>query len=351
VRFAFTPESLSIRDSVRGLLTRECTAAHVRQAWTSHDGRVPGLWGRLATVGVPGILAPEEQGGLGLTELELVLVLEESGRFALPEPIVDTAAVGVPLLRDARAIERLQSVTQGGETVAMGLAGAPFVVGADTADLVLIEHAGEIHAPPRSAIHLEARASIDGSRRLFQVTWEPSRATRLVDAEHGATLLRAARDRGAVAVAAQLIGLSRAMLATTVDYVKARHQFGKPVGSFQAVKHHLADALIAIEMAAPVVYRAAYSVSLGDAQASTHASMAKAMASDAAELVARQALQCHGAIGYAFENDLHLWMKRVWVLSASWGDAAWHRARVGRMLFEGSQLEGSQLEGSQPGGM
>jgi hypothetical protein len=148
------------------------------------------------------------------------------------------------------------------------------------------------------------------------------------------------RDRGAVAVAAQLIGLARAMLATTVEYVKARHQFGKPVGSFQAVKHHLADAHIAIEMAAPAVYRAAYSLARGDAQASVHASMAKAMASDAAELVARQALQCHGAIGYAFENDLHLWMKRTWALSAAWGDAASHRAQVSRALFEGKHAGG-----------
>jgi alkylation response protein AidB-like acyl-CoA dehydrogenase len=99
------------------------------------------------------------------------------------------------------------------------------------------------------------------------------------------------------------------------------------------VKHHLADALIAIEMAAPVVYRAAYSLAKGDAQATAHASMAKAMASEAAELVARQALQCHGAIGYAFENDLHLWMKRTWALSVSWGDAASHRARVSQALF------------------
>jgi alkylation response protein AidB-like acyl-CoA dehydrogenase len=115
--------------------------------------------------------------------------------------------------------------------------------------------------------------------------------------------------------------------------VKARHQFGKPVGSFQAVKHHLADALVAIEMAAPAVYRAAYSLAHGDAERSTHASMAKALASEAAQLVARKALQCHGAIGYAFENDLHMWMKRAWALSAAWGDAAWHRERVARAIF------------------
>ncbi len=340
MRFAFTPESLAIRDSVRALLVRECTPARVREAWSNADGRVPGLWGHLSALGVPGILAPEERGGLGLTELELVLVLEESGRFAMPEPIVDTAAVAVPLLREVEARELLQRVTGGAEVVVIGLAEAPFVVGADTADILLMEQAGEVHALERSSVRLEPHVSVDGSRRLFQVKWQPSRSSCLVYAERAARALRQAHDRGAVAVAAQLIGLARAMLATTVDYVKARHQFGKPVGSFQAVKHHLADALIAIEMAAPLVYRAAYSLARGDAQASTHASMAKAMASDAAELVARHALQCHGAIGYAYENDLQLWMKRTWALSASWGDAAFHRARVSRGLFQGSQAGG-----------
>ena len=340
MRFAFTPESLAIRDSVRALLARECTPARVRDAWSSDDGRVPGLWGRLAALGVPGMLAPEESGGLGLTEDELVLVLEESGRFAMPEPIVETAAVAVPLLRDAGSA-LLGPVTRGEKVVAVGLADAPFVVAADTADIVLMERDGEVHALDRVARTLERRPSIDGARRLFHVTWQPSRATCVVEAGRGAKLLGEARDRGAVAAAAQLLGLSRAMLATTVDYVKARHQFGKPVGSFQAVKHHLADALMAVEMAAPVVYRAAHSLTRTDGQSSTHASMAKAMASDAANLVSRAALQCHGAIGYAFENDLHLWMKRAWALGAAWGDAATHRARVGRTLFGAGEAGGA----------
>ena len=340
MHFAFTPAALAIRDSVRALLLRECTPGRVRDAWSNAGGRVPGLWGHLAAMGVPGMLAPVERGGLGLTELELVLVMEESGRFAMPEPLVETAAVAVPLFRDVEARELLQSVTSGTKVVAVGLAEAPFVVGADTADIVLLEHAGEVHAVERSACRLEPQTSIDGSRRLFHVKWQPARGTCLVYAERAARVLGGVRDRGAVAVAAQLIGLARAMLATTVEYVKARHQFGKPVGSFQAVKHHLADAHIAIEMAAPAVYRAAYSLARGDAQASVHASMAKAMASDAAELVARQALQCHGAIGYAFENDLHLWMKRTWALSAAWGDAASHRAQVSRALFEGKHAGG-----------
>jgi alkylation response protein AidB-like acyl-CoA dehydrogenase len=339
VRFAFTPEQIAIRDSVRALLARECTAARVREAWSSADGRVPGLWGKLAELGVPGMLAPEEHGGLGLTELELILILEETGRFAAPEPIVETAAVGVPLLREAAGSDVtrgrwLRAVTAGESILAVQLEGTSIVAGADTADVLLVEQAGAIHAIERAAYATELRGSIDGSRRLARVTWSLSGSTCIAVGERAAAAIGAARDRAAVASAAQLVGLARGMLDAAVGYVKARHQFGKPVGSFQAVKHHLADALVAIEMAAPAVYRAAYSLAHGDAARSVHASMAKALASDAAQLVARKTLQCHGAIGYAFENDLHLWMKRAWALSAAWGDAAWHRERVARAIVD-----------------
>jgi len=118
------------------------------------------------------------------------------------------------------------------------------------------------------------------------------------------------------------------LLSMAAQYAKDRSQFGKPIGSFQAVKHHLADALVRVEFARPVVYRAAWSLQHGDPDASMHASMAKAMASEAATLAARTALQVHGAIGYTWEHDLQLWMKRAWSLAAAWGDAATHRARV-----------------------
>jgi alkylation response protein AidB-like acyl-CoA dehydrogenase len=346
VRFAFTPEQLAIRDSVRALLSRECTPARVREAWSNADGRVPGLWAKLAELGVPGMLAPEEHGGLGLTELELVLLLEESGRFAAPEPVVETAAVGVPLLREASESDVtcgrwLRAAAAGESVLAVQLEGVSLVAGVDGADVLLVERAGELHALERASFTVEPRGSIDGARRLGRVVWSPSPSTCVAAGERARTALAAARDRAAVASAAQLVGLSRAMLEVAVGYVKARHQFGKPVGSFQAVKHHLADALVAIEMAAPAVYRAAYSLAHGDPDRSMHASMAKALASDAAHLVARKSLQCHGAIGYAFENDLHLWMKRAWALSAAWGDAAWHRERVARSIVGTARAGGA----------
>ena len=133
-------------------------------------------------------------------------------------------------------------------------------------------------------------------------------------------------DPPALAAAAQLVGLGQRMLDMTVEYVKERKQFGVPIGSFQAVKHQLADALKELAFARPAVWRAASTLESRDV------SMAKAMASDAARFVGRQALQCHGAIGYTVEADLHLYLKRSWALAAAWGDAAWHRDRVGRAL-------------------
>ena len=124
------------------------------------------------------------------------------------------------------------------------------------------------------------------------------------------------------------------MLAMTVEYAKERRQFGVPIGSFQAVKHHLADVALALEFCRPLVYRGAWSIAHADDGRSVHVAMAKARASEAALRAGRVALQVHGAIGYTTEYDLHLWMKRAWALAASWGDAAWHDARVGRAILD-----------------
>jgi len=133
-------------------------------------------------------------------------------------------------------------------------------------------------------------------------------------------------EHPALAAAAQLVGLGQRMLDMTVDYVRERHQFGVPVGSFQAVKHQLADALKELSFARPPVWRAAETIEPRDV------SMAKAMASDAASFVARRALQCHGAIGYTVEYELHRFLKQTWVLARSFGDAAWHRDRIAKEL-------------------
>lgn len=306
MHFAFSDEQLALRDATRDLLTKECTPAHVRDAWTNESGRIPGLWEQLVAMGVVGLLAPEPAGGLGLTLVDLVLVLEETGRHAVPEPIIETAAFGVPLLGRADL------------TVA---AADDLVPWADTAD-VIFTAAGRFE---RAESRLLPKRSVDGARRLFEVHGNPTAV------DEG--LATAAFDRGMCGIAAQQCGLADRMLGLTADYVRDRRQFGVPVGSFQAVKHHLANARIALEFARPLVYRAAASITAADPDTSVHVSMAKAKADAAAHLTARAALQCHGAIGYTTEYDLHLYLKRSWALARAWGDAAWHRRRVARAIL------------------
>jgi alkylation response protein AidB-like acyl-CoA dehydrogenase len=150
VHFAFSDEQLALRDATRDLLTNECAPAHVRDAWTNETGRVPGLWEHLADMGIVGMLAPEAAGGLGLGFVDLVLVLEESGRFAVPEPLVETAAWGVPFL---------------GRTDLTVAASEFWVPWADTAD-VIFTAAGRFE---RAEVDLIPRPSVDGARRLFEV--------------------------------------------------------------------------------------------------------------------------------------------------------------------------------------
>jgi alkylation response protein AidB-like acyl-CoA dehydrogenase len=320
VRFAFSEEQLAMRDAVRAFLEKECPSKVVRDAWTNDTGR-SGLWPRLGELGVLGVLAPEANGGFGGDYLDLVLLLEETGRAALPEPVVEHAAVAVPLLDEARA----EAAAAGTVTITVAPPSG-LVFDADTADLVLL---GDRFVEP-GTLQLRRHESVDGSRRLFAIPAPPT------------SIHFASVDRATLGVAAQLIGLADRMLTMTVEYAKERRQFGVPIGSFQAVKHHLADAALALEFSRPLVYRAAWSIARGDDDGSVHVAMAKARASEAALRAGRVALQVHGAIGYTTEYDLHLWMKRAWALAASWGDAAWHDARVGRAILDTDRLPEEQ---------
>jgi alkylation response protein AidB-like acyl-CoA dehydrogenase len=339
VRFAFTDEQRQFQRSMRELCERACPPRVVREAWTSETGRSPALWAQLAELGVVGLTVPEDAGGLGGSALDWVLILEEAGRAALPEPLVETMVVAAPLLAELRgrwapAAEWLRQIAAGGAIVAAGLDG-PLVADAHVADLVLLAGDGDaLYAAPGETLRRRAQPSVDGARRLYRVEPQPGAAC-LGEGPAMRRPLSDARDRGALGAAAQLLGVGQHLLDVTVEYVKVRRQFGQAVGSFQAIKHQLADALVKLELARPVVYRAADSLARALADRATHVSMAKAAASDAASKCARVALQCHGAIGYSFEHDLHLWMKRAWALGVAWGDAPWHRARIAAAILDG----------------
>ena len=318
MRFAWTEEQLAFRDAARDLLGKECQPAVVRAAWDAPAGALDrGVWDSLDAMGVLSILVPQLQGGLGLDDCFLVPILEESGRVALPHPIVDTAAVAAPL-----------GVT--GRMVATDL-GGPLVTCAADVDWFLLSAGSSLVLLDAAAVEVRTEATVDRARRAGEVSWSPRDGTVVTD-DPGA--VARAFDRGVVGTAAQLCGLARTMLDLTVDYVAERKQFGVPVGSFQAVKHHLANALLALEFATPAVARAAWSLATGADQPTRErdASMAKALATDAALACGRAALQCHGAIGYTVEHDLHLFLKRSWALSRIWGDRALHADRVAGAL-------------------
>jgi len=321
VNFAFSDDQLAMRDAVRAFLEKECPPKVVREAWTNEDGR-SGTWEGLAELGVVGLSHPDVAGGLGVDEIAVTLILEETGRFALPEPIVEHTAVALPVVAEHLP----DAVTDS----SLFVTGGPPVPYAMSATALLLEREGQLYLVDPGAASLTPRLSVDRTRRLCAVEWDPSAATK-VGGRDDAVL---AFDRGALGVAAQLIGLADHMLDTAVDYAKERRQFGVPIGSFQAVKHHLADVALALEFARPLVYRAAWSLARRDGDRSVHVAMAKARASEAALLAGRVALQVHGAIGYTTEYDLHLWLKRAWALAASWGDAARHYDDAGRAILD-----------------
>ncbi|HEX6420738.1 MAG TPA: acyl-CoA dehydrogenase [Acidimicrobiales bacterium] len=333
--FGFDDDQLAFRDALRDLLERECTPATVRAAWDAPAGRLDRtIWDRLTEMGVLGTLVPEPADGLGLDERWLVLVLEEAGRYGLPHALVDTAAVAAPLVAETGAG---RGPGPAGPADAHGLGmvatdlGGPLVACAADADWLLLREpaTGALHLVDPAAAVLTPAATVDAARRAATVDWQPAPATLVTDDPAAVAL---AHDRGAWATAALLVGLAQRMLDMAVDHVCSRRQFGVPVGSFQAVKHHLADALTELAFARPAVQRAAHSLATGADTRARDVSMAKAMASDAARFVGRRALQCHGAIGYTVEHDLHLYLKRTWALAAAWGDAAWHRDRVGTAI-------------------
>jgi len=355
MRFAFTDDQLLLQSTVRDFLKKECTPEAVRALWASQTRHDATLWSKLAELGVCGALLPEAQGGMGLDERDLVLLLEETGRAALPEPVVSTAAVGVPLLRDARnhldegegqALRALRlsdawlpRVAAGDAIVAVGHPANPFVADAGVADLLLLAHGDEVHALERAAATLTHQPANDPARRLFSVAWTPSAATCIASGDAARRLLDAALDRGALACAAQALGVAEQLLDLAVAYAKQREQFGRAIGSFQALQHKLADVKVKLEYARPVVYKAAHSVAVGAAQRAVAVSHAKIAATEAAAFAARVALQVHGAIGYTWEQDLHIWMRRAWSLEREFGDAAFHLDRVSAfVLAEGAPI-------------
>ena len=333
--FDFSQEQYMLRDTVRDFLQKESSPRKVREAWESETGRSEERWRKLGEMGVLGLTLPEEHGGAGMDEVDLVLVLEEAGRNILPEPLLEHAAVGAPLLAragtDAQKAEWLPKLASGEAKISVGLASEPYVLDAN-ADLVIIEQDGELHAATQDRLSLTPLKSADGARRLFKVTAELDDATRMgPSGEHG----KWAFNHAAAGTAAELVGIADALLQQTIAYAKEREQFGRKIGSFQAVQHKLAETFLLVESAKSAIYYAAYALAHDVPDVAIHVSVAKAYAGDAARRANYESLQLHGGIGFTWEHDLHLWLKRGRALEAQYGDSDWHRQQIANWVYAG----------------
>jgi alkylation response protein AidB-like acyl-CoA dehydrogenase len=315
MRFATTSDQQELAAAVRELLAERADEAFLRAAVADPAQRTGPVWRLLDEVGLFSALRSEADGGLGLGGVEAVLLAEEIGRAALPGPVVETALLA-PLVLGGQAPAGI---------VAAGLGPAGPVLDAELADVVLLaDPDAGVRAGTPAELGLEVRPQVDASRSWWVRAADP--AGRVV--VPGANAARALADAGAVLVAAQLVGAGQAVLDRAVDYARQRHQFGRAIGSYQAVKHRLADVAVALAFARPLVLRAAAGLGADGPARSRDASAAKASATRAADLAARAALQVHGAVGYTEELGLQLWLTRIWSLAAQGGTAAEHRRRV-----------------------
>ncbi|MFF7488061.1 acyl-CoA dehydrogenase family protein [Streptomyces luteogriseus] len=311
MRFLLDAEQRAFAASLDALLTAAGTPAVIRD-WSRGDhagGRA--LWSRVADAGVFALAVPEAYDGLGPRPVELAVAFVELGRHAVPGPLVETVAAAALLAgADPGTAERLLPALASGEAMATVAPEGAHALDGDAATVRIAWEPGRIRLSPG---HGPARPSLDPGRRLTPLL--PGGDVLGLPTDEALTWAR-------LALAAQALGVGLALLDSTVGYVGQRTQFGVPVGSFQAVKHRLADAKIALEFARPLVFGAALTMEPADAAA------AKAAACEAAYTTARTALQLHGAIGYTAEYGLSLWLTKARALRTAWGAPEECRALV-----------------------
>ena len=326
----FTDEQHQLAEVASELFATVNPSSRVRALGEEPGARDRKVWKRLAEMGLTGIGVPVEQGGMGGDARDLVMVLEQAGRHLLPEPLAATVAVAVPVLAasdDPDAGDLLAAIGSGESLATISFEDVPHVLDVDDAELVLAERENTLwlDGPAAEATRLRTE---DASRRAFT---RPDLRGRLLGT---ADLLAEARLRSTAATAAELVGVCAGLLDQCVDYAKVRRQFDTPIGAFQAVQHVLADLFVAVESARGAVRHAARAVALGTEDRRLAVHIAKAAANDAHERVNRDALQVFGGIGFTWEHDLHLWLKRGLALAAQDGHAREHRAAVAAALLD-----------------
>jgi alkylation response protein AidB-like acyl-CoA dehydrogenase len=370
----FTDDQEELRRGVRGMLAGECPMSFVREV-VETGASVEPLWRQMVDLGWPALTVPDEQGGLGLGAVELAVVVEELGRAVAPGPFVPTTTQFLPVIRELASPEQqaeyCSGVAEGRVTGTLalvepahgiGLTGLTttatetadgvvldgvkdFVLeGASVTDAVVVAHLAGSDAPdavaacvvPIADVHVEPIATLDRSRGLARLVLDGVTvpAARVLGTPGTFTALGVERalHEAALGVAVESVGACQSMFDLTLDYAKQREQFGVPIGSFQAVKHKLADLLVALEKARASCYFAALTIAEDDERRAIASSAAKVAAADCERMMSKEGIQLHGGIGYTWEHDMHLYVRRAKTCSHLVGSPGEHRERIARLL-------------------
>uniref|UniRef100_A0AAU2AAB1 Acyl-CoA/acyl-ACP dehydrogenase n=1 Tax=Streptomyces sp. NBC_00093 TaxID=2975649 RepID=A0AAU2AAB1_9ACTN len=365
----FTEEHETLRSTLRRFLADKAPSEAVRRSMESDEGHDPALWRQMADqLGLHGLALPEEYGGFGGGPVELGIVLEELGRVLLPSPyfatvalagqalavsgddtakarwlpaIADGSLTGTLALAEAGGSWRVEDVAASAERDAEGwrVSGTKmFVIDGHSADLLLVVARADTGpglfavdgtAPGVTRTRLE---TLDPTRRLARIDLDGAVALRVGPEGDATEYLRTVVDRVAVALAAEQVGGAQACLDASVEYAKVRVQFGRPIGSFQAIKHKCADTLLQVEAARSAAYRAMAVADGEPAELPVSAALAAAYCANAFTHAAKENIQIHGGIGYTWEHDAHLYLKRAKSSEQLFGSPAAHRARLADLV-------------------
>lgn len=332
----FSEEQLSLRAAAKDLFAAECSFETLLAELESDAQPDPKRWNLMSEMGLLAVTVPEEFGGLGLSVSDLGLILEEVGYAALPEPLMETAALFVPALTrygSNEQRERWLPAIASGEAMPtyqpMAAAGAAY---GTIADVALIEDPKGLFLVEASQADIMSVQSMDQARRLGR--FDRGTATTLAGPQAVAEL----KTHGRSAAAAVLNGVSRRLVDESVDYAKERQQFGRPIGSFQAVKHLLAEAVAGVETARPAAWAALADTASGAEARHYAAAVAKSSANSAATTASYHALQVHGGIGFTWEHHLHIWLKRGKALEELYGAANELDRELGSLVLEAGDL-------------
>jgi alkylation response protein AidB-like acyl-CoA dehydrogenase len=375
--FGFNEEQELLRSTARKFLENECSSEFVRARMAEPDGVTGEFWAKVAEQGWLGLVFPEEHGGSGLGFVDLTVLMEEMGRAVMPGPFVSTVLLGgltihtagsaaqraewLPKIAAGRARSTVAWTEPSGRWDAGGITAQArsvpggwalsgtklFVPDAHLADvLVVVARTGDARNPEvgvslflvgrgTPGLEIKLLPTMDQTRKLCEVTFNDVRvAADAVLGSPGAGWSPLSRviERATVALCAEMCGGAQRVLDMTVDYAKIRVAFGRPIGSYQGVKHRAADMLVDVENAKSLTYYAAWAVDESAPEAALAASMAKAYCSDAFRRVSAAGIQLHGGIGFTWEHDLHLYFKRAKSSEFTFGDATFHRERVAQLI-------------------